>query len=1374
MKSRFKKLQALLLAFTCLAGTLPVYAAHTTSTFEEENREYFYTNTFDEQVEKGNMGFDTALANDPDGDQNKVMHVTDADGAGTAESGRSAMSLSGLSEGYTTTPTYKSLGVDPSKQLIMEMDIYLPQGLLDEVKTFQIGAPTYNSASITTLENSEIKVKKKDESTFLFTRGSTTKDMPADNWYNIKYAYTINSGAWRVYIDGTSFASGTIPDWGRTTIDNVAQGIKIWAVGGPLETGFYIDNVSLYQIIPQDITFGISDGAIDVSPDDGINVDLGSKVSAEVLAGKFKAIAADNSSVQGIVNQVDDTNVSVVFMGLEENAPYTLEFSGYSSPDVRLNKASITFTTKAPTDITVLADVEDGAELEAGDNEINLTFSKKVALEDVLSKITLIDEDNNDITFTGDQISDTEIKINMPKLSELTGFTFKLDESLTSEEEGLPLREGLEITFRTKQQRVQAPEDPYEPSVNSDGNILLNSDMDKTWHMSTSSATTDFDGDITVLSTTTSATSFYPNSPEAGTIREDPSGKYSQETGISFNFDIKIPDKTVTTAFQIRMMFRDATQNNSTDKKDYGSWLNEFYIRYNKNGIDFYKNTLSSKAVTLYSFDEVPENEWFNIKGFVDMKTGIITMFRNDGTTSTLNMDVAAWAGEDSHRDRWGYYMYFNQIYFYVGKESEVQLKNVDVRRLSNTLSVTGANFEHGEYYVDPSNITLEFNDEIVGADLEKIMVITDSEGNTVDCDVKVNSDGEICNLSIDGLKTYTEYTMTIEGLLSKSLRRMPEKFERSFVTKKRSDVFIDTVDSRAVLNTYNKRISKADKIEYTAVLKNEGNTTPDVLGAVVVYDQNDCIMKMQYKDLTVGTTKFVLEDIPLGANCVRVFAWNKKDGVISSLLHAPDTLQTVTRDEYELDYTKTAPEFTTAIVDSSKSLIGVSAKTDETDGVCTIIMLDGENTPLSQASTKTVGLSYSEVGKEFGNVFSVNAESGMYTIYVITDNNIYNKNFNYLKLNDLVENYIKKIANGTITQSEIYEKTVEFNSGIGIDFTTDFVSDRDKNLFEKRMYDRRNLLTGPTDAEYAEQLLKNIDFAKREIKYLNELSEISYYGLIKAKLDEGLEFTNIDFKAYDNLSNNKQSAVMGKMTSQTFTDGDALKDYFDKLVKNPPSTDGGNSDPESSDRENKKDTVYSKNNAYVPQNVPVVNNTASDVFTDLAGYEWANESILYLARRGIINGITEDKFNPAGMVTREQFAKMVVLAVGAYKENAEPDFDDVNLDAWYASYIASAKKAGIVNGVDEVNFGVGQYIKREDMAVMIYRAFGMKNIVFTKSKMDFADTNSISEYAFEAISRLAGEGIINGMEDNTFAPHKYATRAEAAMLIKALEEGVN
>lgn len=159
------------------------------------------------------------------------------------------------------------------------------------------------------------------------------------------------------------------------------------------------------------------------------------------------------------------------------------------------------------------------------------------------------------------------------------------------------------------------------------------------------------------------------------------------------------------------------------------------------------------------------------------------------------------------------------------------------------------------------------------------------------------------------------------------------------------------------------------------------------------------------------------------------------------------------------------------------------------------------------------------------------------------------------------VENYIKKIANGTIAQSQIYEKTVEFNAGIGIDFTTDFVSERDKNLFEKRMYDRRNLLTGPTDAEYAEQLLKNIDFAKREIKYLNELSEISYYGLIKAKLDEGLEFTNIDFKAYDNLSNNKQSAVMGKMTSQTFTDGDALKDYFDKLVKNPPSTDGGNSD---------------------------------------------------------------------------------------------------------------------------------------------------------------------------------------------------------------------
>lgn len=1379
MKSGFKKFQTALLAFVCTAGTFPAYAAHTESTFEEVNRQYFYINKFDSKKENGNLGFETVLVEDPKDSSNKVMHVTDSNGTGEGQSDYNVLALSGLSDGWAATPTYQSMGFDNNKLIIMETDIYLPAGLTDEINTLKIGAPAYDSIWNIDLCGA-ISVSKKDESGFIFKTGSAQKDIAADEWYNVKFTYNVRTGAWKSYIDGETFSSGTLSDWLRPNFTAVAQGLKVESKGGALTDGFYLDNVSMYQLIPQDIIFGISDGETDVAAEDGISVNIGTAVSAEALAGKFKATDAEGVSTVGTVTSIDDTNVLVSFTGLSENTEYTLEFSGYSTAAAILNSASVTFTTKAAVDMTVLADIEDNAQLDPGDNAITLTFSQKVVLDDVVSKITLLDEDAGSVVFNGETISDNQIKINMPSLSELTGFIFTLDDTLTSEA-GLPLRAGIIINFRTKQNQVKPPEDTYEPDVNSDSIILKNSDMGKKWYINDLDSAASFADDITVLNTGEKAASFYPDSADMYAMREEKSGIYSENTVIAFNFDMKIPDKTVTKTVQIRMTFNCTDANNDTALKDYGSWTPGCYIRYNSSGISFYKDSVAGKAVRLYSFDEVPENEWLNIRGYVNMKSGLVTIYREDGTYETLDMNLSPGWGADDKYSKWGIYMYLHQFYFYVGTGAEVQFANVDVKRLSNTLSVTDASFAHGEYYVDTDNITLEFNDEVEAENLENAVYITDADGNKVECTVDARSAGNVCNLSIDGLKSYTEYTLNIENLLAKSLRKMPDNFERTFVTKKRSEVFVDVMDSRAVLNTFNKRLAKAEKIEYTAVLKNEGAGIPEVMGAVVVYGENDSIMKIQYKDMTVGENLFVLNGIPEGAVCVRVFAWNKKDGEIAGLLHEPDTLQDVTSPEYEINYEKTLPEFTTVIVDSSKSLIGVSGKTAETEGVYTILMLEGMDAPLSDASTKTVALSYSEIDSEqFASVFATDAASGDYTMYVITDGAVYKKNFKYLKLSDLVELYIKKISDGTITQSQIYEKTVEYNAGIGIDFTAEFVSDRDKKLFEKRMYERRTLLTGPTDSEYAEQLLGNIDFAGREIKYLNELSEITYYGLVKAKLDEGTEFTNIDYTAYNKLSDTQKAAVMAKMVKQTFTDGDAVKNYFDNLVANPPA-DNSNKKPSYSGAGggggggggSVSSTIY-------PENSVVTNNavkdevTSEDVFTDMAGYEWADEAVLYLERKGIVSGVSETEFNPEGVVTREQFAKMVVLAAGVYKSSAVCDFSDVEADAWYASYIASAKNAGIIAGIDEENFGVGQPIKREDMAVMIYRAFGIKNVVFTERKVDFDDMKDISEYAFEAVSALAGKGIINGMADNTFAPLKNASRAESAMLIKALAEGVN
>ena len=62
----------------------------------------------------------------------------------------------------------------------------------------------------------------------------------------------------------------------------------------------------------------------------------------------------------------------------------------------------------------------------------------------------------------------------------------------------------------------------------------------------------------------------------------------------------------------------------------------------------------------------------------------------------------------------------------------------------------------------------------------------------------------------------------------------------------------------------------------------------------------------------------------------------------------------------------------------------------------------------------------------------------------------------------------------------------------------------------------------------------------------------------------------------------------------------------------------------------------------------------------------------------------------------------------------------------------------------------------------------------FANPKTDFTDFEEVSDYAKEAVSMLAGEGIINGMGDGSFAPKKETTRAQAAKLMYAVIGGKN
>ena len=115
--------------------------------------------------------------------------------------------------------------------------------------------------------------------------------------------------------------------------------------------------------------------------------------------------------------------------------------------------------------------------------------------------------------------------------------------------------------------------------------------------------------------------------------------------------------------------------------------------------------------------------------------------------------------------------------------------------------------------------------------------------------------------------------------------------------------------------------------------------------------------------------------------------------------------------------------------------------------------------------------------------------------------------------------------------------------------------------------------------------------------------------------------------------------------------------------------------------------------------------------FTDVPADHPFAEAISALSRAGVVSGFTDGSFHLNDPVTRSQFAKMVVLAVGIPLPpvGVAPTFGDVPVsDGYPFIYIEAAAAAGIVKGLGTTTpsgaprFGPYQKVSRVQVALML------------------------------------------------------------------------
>ena len=138
-------------------------------------------------------------------------------------------------------------------------------------------------------------------------------------------------------------------------------------------------------------------------------------------------------------------------------------------------------------------------------------------------------------------------------------------------------------------------------------------------------------------------------------------------------------------------------------------------------------------------------------------------------------------------------------------------------------------------------------------------------------------------------------------------------------------------------------------------------------------------------------------------------------------------------------------------------------------------------------------------------------------------------------------------------------------------------------------------------------------------------------------------------------------------------------------------------------------------------QSVELQSVEIAEPFTDIAGH-WAEEFIEMLRLMGVIHGKSPGIFGPDLPITRAELVKIVTILfeIPLAEEITEKPFPDVELNEWFATYISSAKEAGIVDGYPDGTFKPNQYITRVEALKILLEASGLEIV---GGDMDFPDT---------------------------------------------------
>ncbi len=174
--------------------------------------------------------------------------------------------------------------------------------------------------------------------------------------------------------------------------------------------------------------------------------------------------------------------------------------------------------------------------------------------------------------------------------------------------------------------------------------------------------------------------------------------------------------------------------------------------------------------------------------------------------------------------------------------------------------------------------------------------------------------------------------------------------------------------------------------------------------------------------------------------------------------------------------------------------------------------------------------------------------------------------------------------------------------------------------------------------------------------------------------------------------------------------------------------------------------------------------------FEDAQGH-WAQGSIISMADREWMTGVSFNMFAPDNVLTRAEAAVILVRAMGLEKKvddeaGSIAQFTDIS-EHWGRNEIETAACHGIVLGTGDGKFSPDKHLTRQEMAVMLDRILVHLQDA-NNARNPYTDiSRKNNSWSYDAIVKLTHYSVFTGNPDGTFGAGKNTTRAQMAVLME-------